>query len=137
MTTKQAVERLNWMIEQCERYEDAVLDDDNEDMQELLHDTEVELEALRMAVRALESKPRWIPCSERLPEMHEENDYTGRYEESNLVLICDASELHPQVHVGQCWRIGGRTWWETREGTVVLDKVTAWMPLPEAYEEEQ
>lgn len=57
MTTKQAIERLNWMIEQCERYEDAVLDDDNEDMQQLLHETEVELEALRMAVRALESKP--------------------------------------------------------------------------------
>ena len=49
----------------------------------------------------LESKPRWIPCSERLPEMHEEVDYTGRYEESDLVLICDASGLHPQVHVGR------------------------------------
>lgn len=78
----------------------------------------------------------WIPCGERLPEMHEEVDYTGRYEESNLVLVCDASELHPQVHVGQCWRIGGRTWWETREGTVVLGKVTAWMPLPGTYSEE-
>lgn len=136
MTTKQAVERLNWMIEQCERYEDAVLDDDNEDMQELLHDTEVELEALRMAVRALESKPRWIPCAERLPEMHEEVDYTGRQEESDFVLVCDASELHPQVHVGRCVKIENRTWWRTREWKV-LDKVTAWMPLPEAYEEEQ
>lgn len=53
MTIKQAVGRLNWMIEQCERYEDAVLDDDNEDMQELLHETEAEIEALHMAVRAL------------------------------------------------------------------------------------
>ena len=65
MTIKQAVERLNWMIEQCERYEDAVLDDDNEDMQELLHDTEVELEALRMAVRALTEKS--------LPETYKED----------------------------------------------------------------
>ena len=76
----------------------------------------------------------WIPCSEQLPEMHEENDYTGRYEESNLVLICDASELHPQVHVGLCWKLEGRVGWRTREWKV-LDKVTAWMPLPETYKE--
>lgn len=136
MTIKRAIERLNFMIQQHICYEEVVLEDDNEDAQEELHETEVELEVLRMAVRALEEKPRWIPCSERMPEMHEEVDYTGRYEESNLVLVCDASELHPQVHVGQCWRIRGRTWWETREGTVVLDKVTAWMPLPAVYSEE-
>ena len=92
----------------------------------------MELEALRMAVQALKSSPRWIPCAKRLPEMHEEVDYTGRQEESDLVLICDASELHPQVHVGRCVKIEDRTWWRTREWKV-LDKVTAWMPLPEAY----
>lgn len=135
MTTKQAIERLNSMIEQCERCEDALLEDDNEDMQELLHDTEIELETLRMAVRALESKPRWIPCGERLPEMHEEVDYNGRYEESDLILICDASEPRPQVHVGRCVKIEDRTWWRTREWKT-LDKVTAWMPLPEIYKEE-
>lgn len=78
---------------------------------------------------------RWIPCAKRLPEMHEEVDYTGRQEESDLVLICDASELHPQVHVGRCVKIEDRTWWRTREWKV-LDKVTAWMPLPEVYSEE-
>lgn len=135
MTIKQAIERLNLMIEQCERYEDAVLQDDNEDMQELLHDTEVDIETLRMTVRALESKPRWIPCSERMPEMHEENDYTGRREESGFVLICDASELHPQVHVGRCWQICDEAWWRTREWKL-LDKVVAWMPLPEVYKED-
>lgn len=135
MTIKQAIEQLNLMIKQCICYEDAVLDDDNEDMQQLLHETEVEMEALRMAVRALESKPRWIPCAERLPEMHEEVDYTGRREESDFVLICDASELHPQVHVGRCVKIEDKVWWRTREWKV-LDKVTAWMPLPEVYSEE-
>lgn len=135
MTTKQAIERLNLMIEQCERYEDAVLQDDNEDMQELLHDTELDIETLRMAKRALESKPHWIPCRERMPEMHEEVDYTGRYEESDFVLICDASELHPQMHVGRCVKAEDRTWWRTREWRVP-SKVTAWMPLPKAYSEE-
>lgn len=135
MTTKQAIERLNLMIEQCERYEDAVLDEDNEDMQEMLHETEVDIETLRMAVRAPESKPRWIPCSERLPEMHEEVDYTGRYEQSDSVLICDASELHPQVHVGYRWQIGIKELWTTREWKA-LDNVVAWMPLPEVYKED-
>ena len=132
MTIKQAIELLNFMIQQHICYEEVVLEDDNEDAQEELHETEVELEALRMAVQALEEKPRWIPCSERMPEMHEEVDYTGRQEESDLVLICDASELHPQVHVGRCSRIGDKVWWMTREWKV-LDKVTAWMPLPETY----
>ena len=68
-------------------------------------------------------------------EMHEEVDYTGRQEESDLVLICDASELHPQVHVGRCVKIGDKVWWRTREWKV-LDKVTAWMPLPEVYSKE-
>lgn len=132
MTIKQAIERLNFMIQQHICYEEVVLEDDNEDAQEELHETEVELEALRMAVQALEEKPRWIPCGERMPGMYAEVYYTGRYEESDLVLICDASELHPQVHVGRCWKMGDKVWWKTREWKV-LDKVTAWMPLPEAY----
>ena len=135
MTIKQAIERLNFMIQQHICYEEVVLEDENEDAQEELHETEVELEALRMAVQALEEKPRWIPCSERMPEMHAEVDYTGRQEESDFVLVCDASELHPQVHVGRCVKIEDRTWWRTREWKV-LDKVTAWMPLPEVYREE-
>lgn len=134
MTTKQAVERLNLMIEQCERYEDAVLQDDNEDMQELLHETEIDIETLRMAKRALESKPHWIPCSERIPKTHEVVDYTGRCEESDLVLICDVTEPQPQVHVGCCWTVCDKTWWRSREWRV-LDKVVAWMPLPDVYKD--
>ena len=79
-----------------------------------------------------EHEPRWIPCAERLPEMHEEVDYNGRYEESDLILICDASEPRPQVYVGYCWKMGDKVWWKTREWKA-LDKVTAWMPVPEAY----
>lgn len=130
MKIETAIERLQEMIDCNEKYEAFLTEEDDND--EDLRDTELTLETLRMAVRTLESKPRWVPCSERLPEMHEENDYTGRYEESNLVLICEKSGLHPQVHVGRCWRIGDKTWWKTREWKV-LDKVTAWMPLPEAY----
>lgn len=124
MTNEQAIEQLQKLIEFWEFMMHVANDD--------LQGTRLELEALRMAVRALEEKPRWIPCAQQLPEMHEEVDYTGRQEESDFVLVCDASELHPQVHVGRCVKIEDRTWWRTREWKV-LDKVTAWMPLPETY----
>lgn len=64
MKIETAIERLNFMIQQHICYEEVVLEDDNEDTQEELHETEVELEALRMAVRALEEKS--------LPEVYEE-----------------------------------------------------------------
>lgn len=123
MTNEQAIEQLQKLID---FWELMMRVEENDDLQ----GTRLELEALRMAVQALKEKPCWIPCAEQLPEMHEEVECTGRYEESDLVLICDASELHPQVHVGRCRRIGGKAWWMTREWKV-LDKVTAWMPLPE------
>lgn len=124
MTNEQAIEQLQKLIEFWEFMMHVANDD--------LQGTRLELEALRMAVQALKEKPRWIPCAQQLPEMHEEVDYTGRQEESDFVLVCDASELHPQVHVGRCVKIEDRTWWRTREWKV-LDKVTAWMPLPETY----
>ena len=130
MKIETAIERLQELIDCNEKYEAFLTEEDDND--EELRDTELTLETLRMAARALESKPHWIPCSERMPEMHEEVDWTGRQEESDFVLVCDASELHPQVHVGRCVKIEDRTWWRTREWKV-LDKVTAWMPLPEAY----
>ena len=117
MTIKQAIERLNFMIQQHICYEEVVLEDDNEDAQEELHETEVELEALRMAVRALESKPRWIPCAERLPR------------EEDKVLCCTQTKAGAKnivlgYYAGGKWRCG------------MNSNVVAWMPLPEAYSEE-
>ena len=125
MTIEQAIQQMQDIIA-C--WEEFLRNPENNDLQ----GTGLELEAMRMAVQALEEKPRWIPCVQQLPEMHEEVDYIGRCEESDLVLVCDAGELHPQVHVGRCSRIGDKVWWMTREWKV-LDKVTAWMPLPETY----
>lgn len=130
MKTEEAIERLRELIEYKEEWREFWKEKGITDYR--LCDTELDLEMLRMAARALESKPHWIPCVQQLPEMHEEVDYIGRCEESDLVLVCDAGELHPQVHVGRCSRIGDKVWWMTREWKV-LDKVTAWMPLPEAY----
>lgn len=60
MKIETAIERLNFMIQQHICYEEVVLEDDNEDAQEELHETEVELEALRMAVQALREKSRRV-----------------------------------------------------------------------------
>lgn len=128
MTIKQAIERLNFMIQQHICYEEVVLEDDNEDAQEELHETEVELEALRMAVQALEEKPRWIPCAERLPEMHEEELDDGIYYTSDAVLFSAAD----RVHVGFCVRYNNELFWEMQDGHTCAN-VTAWMPMPEAY----
>ena len=115
MTIKQAIERLNFMIQQHICYEEVVLEDDNEDAQEELHETEVELEALRMAVQALEEKPRWIPCSERLPE-------------PRIDVWCN-SDMGQMVGY---YEENVETWY----GRDYLElMVTAWMPLPEPYKE--
>ena len=135
MTIKQAIERLNLMIKRCTHYEEVVLENDNEDALEELHDVEVELETLRMAVRALESKPRWIPCTERLPGTHKENDFGVKIKVSEPVLFCEKTGLHACVHIGVCKEVFEETWWMTQEWKTCKD-VAAWMPLPEAYGEE-
>lgn len=133
MKTEEAIERLQGQIEYKEEWMEFWKEKGATDYR--LRDTELDLEMLRMAVWALKGGMRWISCAERLPGMHEEVDYNGRQEESDLVLICDASEPRPQVYVGYCWKMGDKVWWKTREWKA-LDKVVAWMPLPEVYREE-
>lgn len=128
MTNEQAIERLNFMIQQHICYEEVVLEDDNEDAQEELHETEVELEALRMAVRALESKPRWILCSARMPEMHEEEFLGDVFLESDTLLFsCETG-----IYCGHRETFEGKSRWETEEG-IICDGVDAWMSLPQVY----
>lgn len=78
---------------------------------------------------------RWIPCSERLPEMHEENDCGVKIKVSEPVLFCEKTGLHACVHIGTCREAYKERWWLTREWKTYKD-VAAWMPLPETYGEE-
>lgn len=55
MTTNEALGIIESMIDEQEKYEDAVLADDPMD-KELLHEIELDMEALRMAKRALEKR---------------------------------------------------------------------------------
>ena len=127
MKIETAIERLRELIDCNEKYEAFLTEEDDND--EELRDTELTLETLRMAVQALEEKPRWIPCSERLPEMHEEEFCDETYRTSDMVLFCTAD----RVHVGCCFRYyNDELFWEIEDGQRCAN-VTAWMPMPEAY----
>lgn len=65
----------------------------------------------------IEPEQRWIPCSERLPQVGEDV----------LFSVCD-------MFVAEgCLRDDGN-WWQFRWDTVQLkEHVTAWMPLPDVW----
>ena len=68
-------------------------------------------------------EPQWIPCSERLPEDVEIG------EEYPTVIFCTKDNVYVGFYE---YYLGGR-WWAAEDYTV--DKVIAWMPLPEPYKE--
>ena len=122
MTIEQAIQQMQDIIA-C--WEEFLRSPENNDLQ----GTGLELEAMRMAVQALEEKPRWIPCSERLPEMHEEEFCDETFRTSDTVLFCTAD----RVHFGCCVRYNDELVWEIQDGLVCEDGVTAWMPMLEPY----
>lgn len=102
-------------------------------------------DALKKAAERLKELPpaqpeqRWIPCSERLPEVHESgNSFSGIYMESVPVLvygICEGEE-NAQFHVvTYCDDLDGNTYWSTELDAFTITGVIAWMPLPEPYKE--
>lgn len=121
MTIEQAIQQMQDIIA-C--WEEFLRNPENNDLQ----GTGLELEAMRMAVQALEEKPRWIPCSERLPEMHEEEFCDETYRTSDTVLFSTAD----RVHVGSCVRYNDELFWEIEDGQTCAN-VTAWMPMPLPY----
>ena len=80
---------------------------------------------------------QWIPCSERLPEVHESgNSFSGVYMQSDPVLVygvCEYEE-NAQFHiVTYCDDLDGNTYWSTELDALTITQVVAWMPLPEPY----
>ena len=81
--------------------------------------------------------PNWIPCSERLPEVHETgNSFSGVYMQSYPVLVYGVPEGEEECSfhvVTYCDDLNGYTYWSTELDAVTIDGVKAWMPLPEPY----
>lgn len=64
------------------------------------------------------AQPRWIPCSERLPE------FEGKY------LVTDEAGGITDILVDDFFQYDDGTW-----GWMYSQNVIAWMPLPEPYKE--
>lgn len=113
MTNRKAIEILN---ESLEGYEDSVQYElEQGDDREWLHELEENAEALRMAIRALE-RQGWVPVAERLPE------------EGGCYLCCWQGKT---VDTGFFCNSHFRLYGEIKDHLI-----TAWMPLPEPYEED-
>ena len=76
----------------------------------------------------VEAEPRWIPCSERLPESDNEV----------LITVWDAEDDYVEVYKGF---YQGHEWWtqwchgcsKIKDEPCGENIVIAWMPLPEPY----
>ena len=88
-------------------------------------------------MRVIASEPRWIPCSERLPE--ERDWYLGVFREPDtgwinpLPFICDYIGKETKATTKECWLIKGYTDREEYIYYYFNLECIAWMPLPEPY----
>ena len=75
---------------------------------------------------SVQSEPRWIPVSERLPKANELNDDVVRY-----YLV---QNEYGDMMVAS-WN--GKYWEQMYRYKPIEDKVIAWMPLPEPYRKDE
>lgn len=135
MTRKSAIAHLAHKITACKTFGESWADN-------------VNVAALEMATIALEEQePKWIPCSERLPEDLEPVNITwvNHHPESYYADIKDK----PFTATGHY--CNGRWWWFSATCQDYLDEygesdvddmsddieVIAWMPLPKPWRKEE
>ena len=76
---------------------------------------------------------KWIPCSERMPEMHKEQLEDGEYcMISDSVLVTDGNS----VFISDYEADGDYCFGWNRDGIKCDGEITHWMPLPKPYREE-
>ena len=106
-----------------------------------------DLDALKVAIKALEQEPKWIPVSERLPDNTDPVSITwvNHDPESYYADIKDKSFTATGHYCN------GRWWWFSVVCQDYLDEygrcdvdamddaieVIAWMPLPQSYQGEE
>lgn len=96
------------------------------------------VDTIKVIIKIVGEQPKigeWIPCSERLPEMHREGmEAEGEYYMiSNPVLVTDGNKMHvAEYEEDDGYRYG----WHSFDGED-YDNIIAWMPLPEPYRTEK
>lgn len=120
------------------------------DEKKLIEDIEKEIEfamkcnmpvivaGMRRIAIIIENQPKigeWIPCSERLPEMHREDmEAEGEYYMiSNPVIVTDGQQIYIAEYEED---IDYRYGWHSLDGKD-YDNIIAWMPLPNPYRPEK
>ena len=86
-------------------------------------------------IENMEKVGEWIPCSERLPEMHREDmEAEGEYYMiSNPVIVTDGQQIYiAEYEEDMDYRYG----WHSFDGED-YDNIIAWMPLPKPYRPEE
>lgn len=83
--------------------------------------------------------PHWIPCSERLPEVHKtETDWGHEYMQSYPAVVYGKSEYDERYdfHIATyCNESDGNKYWFGEVCEEEINNVKVWMPLPEPYKE--
>lgn len=92
------------------------------------------LEEAKKIVEKYKDDTGWIPCSDRLPEMHkvplEDDEY---YMISDSVLVTDGNGVFiSEYEVDDDFRYG---WFH--DGIKCGNEITYWMPLPKPFREEK
>ena len=98
----------------------------------------VDIEALRMAIKALETQAQWIPCEEDIPDEDFETGMGVQFSRSVLISVVSKDSEKIMVDVGHT--VDGKWFSETCDEYVerIADwKVIAWMPQPEPYKGDQ
>ena len=92
------------------------------------------LEEARKIVEKYKDNTGWIPCSERLPEMHKVPlDYDEYYMISDSVLVTDGNSVFiSEYEADDDYRYG---WFN--DGAKCENAITHWMPLPKPFREEK
>ena len=82
------------------------------------------IEAMQLAISALEKqeKDRWIPVTERLPELDTDVLITDQY-----------GDVWQATYIEWC----GIERFVSAEESITIEDVVAWRPLPEAYKAEE
>ena len=92
------------------------------------------LEEAKKIVEKYKDDTGWIPCSDRLPEMHkvplEDDEY---YMISDSVLVADGNSVFiSEYEADDDFRYG---WFN--DGAKCENAITHWMPLPKPFREEK
>ena len=124
MENEKAIEIFNKWMDCKDAYQADHSCDGNCFSCEYYASAEEEKEAMLLAISALEKQEqdRWIPVTERLPELESEVLVTDEYGE---IRHADYSD----------WL--GKAEFRTVEESMTLEDVKAWRPLPAPYQEDE